>query len=185
VGSRISVVAQNASQGYTATKIEGKGIALKKYIVRLNDEERKQLAELVNTGRTAAYKRKHAQILLKADIAEDAGPGWPDQRIAEAFSVGARTVERIRERLCKQGLDAALERAKGSGKRRKTDGAQEAHLIALVCGEAPEGHCRWTLRLLADQFVELGHIDSISYETVRQLLKKRNKTLAKERMVHT
>jgi len=189
VGGRVSFVAQNGSQGYTfpetVTKLEGKGIALKKYIVRLNDEERKQLTELVNRGRAAAYKRKHAQILLKADIAEEAGPGWPDQRIADAFSVGVRTVERIRERLCKQGLDAAVNRAKGSGKRRKIDGEQEAHLMALVCGPAPEGHSRWTLRLLADRFVELGHIDSISYEAVRQLLKKRNQTLAKKRMVHT
>jgi transposase len=183
VGGRISFVAQNGSQECarpeTITKIKKKGIVLKKYIIRLNDEERKQLSELVNKGKAAAYKRKHAQILLKADIAEDVGPGWPDQRIAEAFNVGVRTVERIRERLCKQGLAAAVKRAKGSGKRRKTDGAQEAHLIALVCGEAPDGHGRWTLRLLADRFVELGHIDSISYETVRQLLKKRNQTLAK------
>ncbi len=147
---------------------------MKKYIVRLSDKERAELGELVNKGRAAAYKRKHAQILLKADIAEDSGPGWADQRIAEAYSVGVRTVERIRERLCTQGFDAALERAKGSGKQRKTDGAQEAHLVALVCGSPPEGYRQWTLRLLTDQFVELGYIDSISHETVRQLLKKRN-----------
>jgi transposase len=145
---------------------------MKKYIVRLSDKERAELRKLVNKGRAAAYKRKHAQILLKADIAEDVGPGWTDQRIAEAYSVGVRTVERIRERLCTQGFDAALERTKGSGKRRKTDGAQEAHLVALVCGSPPEGYRKWTLRLLTDQFVELGYIDSISYETVRQLLKK-------------
>ena len=147
---------------------------MKKYIVRLTDDERRYLTSLVDRGKVAAYKRKHAQILLKADIADDAGPGWPDQRIADAFNVGVRTVERIRERLCKHGLEAAIERAKGSGKRRKLDGSQEAHLIALVCGAAPDGHNRWTLRLLADQFVELGHVDSISHETVRQLLKKRN-----------
>lgn len=145
---------------------------MKKYIVRLSDKERAELRELVNKGRAAAYKRKHAQILLKADIAEDVGPGWSDQRIAEAYSVGVRTVERIRERLCTQGFDAALERTKGSGKQRKTDGVQEAHLVALVCGSPPEGYRQWTLRLLADQFVELGYIDSISHETVRQLLKK-------------
>ena len=149
---------------------------MKKYIVRLTDEERGHLNDLVNKGKAAAYKRKHAQILLKADIAE--GAGWSDQRIADAFNVSLRTVERTRERLCEQGLDAAIERAKGSGKQRKLDGAQEAHLIALVCGETPEGYSRWSLRLLAEQFVELGHVDSISYETVRQVLKKRNKTLA-------
>jgi len=143
-----------------------------KHVVRLNKEERDQLNDLIHKGKVAAYKRKHAQILLKADIHES-GPGWRDQRIADAFGVTVRTVERVRKRLCEQGLDAAINRAKGSGKRRKTDGVQEAHLIALVCGDPPEGRCRWTLRLLADRFVELGHIDSISHETVRQLLKKR------------
>lgn len=147
---------------------------MKKYIVRLSDEEREQLNKLVNKGKAAAYKRKHAQILLKADIAEGAGPGWDDQRIVDAFNVNIRTVERIREQLCKQGIDAAIERAKGSGRQRKTDGVQEAYLIALVCGAPPEGYKQWTLRLLADQFIELGHIDSISHETVRRLLKKTN-----------
>lgn len=145
---------------------------MKKYIVRLDDEERKKLSGLVNKGKVAAHKRKHAQILLKADIAEGVGPGWPDQCIAEAYSIGVRTVERTRERLCEHGIDVAIERAKGSGKQRKIDGVQEAHLVALVCGDAPEGRKQWTLRLLADQFVELGYIDSISHETIRQLLKK-------------
>jgi len=151
----------------------------KKYVVRLTLDERTQLNELINKGKAAAYKRKHAQILLKADIAENGGPGWTDQRIAEAFNVSLRMVERIRERLCEHGLEVAINRAKGSGKRRKADGVQEAHLVAMVCGAPPEGRNRWTLRLLADQFVELGHIDAISHETVRQLLKKRNQTLAK------
>lgn len=147
----------------------------KKYVVRLNNEERDQLHELIRKGKSAAHKRKHAQILLKAD---EEGPGWPDRQIADAFSVTVRTIERVRQRLCEQGLDAAIHRMKGSGKERKTDGVQEAHLIALACGSPPEGRSRWTLRLLADQFVELGHINSISHETVRQLLKKRTETLA-------
>lgn len=147
------------------------------HIVRLENDEREQLNKLIRNGKVAAYKRKHAQILLKANIGED-GPGWPDRQIAESFDVSIRMIERIRKRLCEQGFDAAIDRAKGSGKQRKTDGAQEAHLVALVCGDPPEGRSRWTLRLLADQFIELGHIDSISHETVRQLLKKRNKTLA-------
>jgi len=148
----------------------------KKYVVRLDDDERDQLYEVIHKGKAAAYKRKHAQILLQADVEE---ANWPDPKIADAFGVSVRTVERIRERLCEQGLDAAIHRAKGSGKPRKTDGAQEAHLIALACGVPPEGRSRWTLRLLADQFVELGHIESISHETVRQLLKKRAEALAK------
>ncbi len=149
----------------------------KKYVVRLSCDEREKLHELVNKGRAAAYKRTHAQILLKADVNND-GAGWTDQRISDAFGVTTRTVERVRERLCMQGIDAAVDRAKGSGKPRKLDGAQEAHLIALVCGAPPEGRSRWTLRLLADRFVQLGHVEELSYETVRRLLKKRAKTLA-------
>ena len=144
---------------------------VKKYIIRLDSDERDRLDDLINKGKAAAHKRKHAQILLKADAQ---GPDWPDPKIADAFGVSVRTVERIRQRLCEEGLEAAINRAKGSGSQRKTDGAQEAHLIALVCGAPPEGRNRWTLRLLADRFVELGHIDSISHETVRQLLKKRD-----------
>jgi len=149
----------------------------KKYVVRLSCEEHDKLQELVKKGRAAAYKRMHAQILLKADVNNE-DSGWTDQQISEAFGVTTRTVERVRERLCTQGLDAAIDRAKGSGKRRKLDGSQEAHLIALVCSEPPEGRNRWTLRLLADRYVQLGHVEELSYETVRQLLKKRVKTLA-------
>jgi hypothetical protein len=82
-------------------------------------------------------------------------------------------------------LDAAIERAKGSGRRRKIDGVQEAQLIALVCGAPPEGSRVWTLRLIADQYVEQGYIDAVSHETIRQLLKKRNQTLAEKGMVHS
>lgn len=143
----------------------------KRYIVRLSEDERFQLNELVQSGRIAAYKRLHAQILLKADIGT-IGPGWNDARIAEAFDISIRTVERVRERLCLNGLDAAIDRAVGSGKARTFDGVQEAHLIALACSNPPEGYARWTLRLLADQFVRLEYIDSVSHETVRQVLKK-------------
>ncbi len=156
----------------------------KKYVVRLKVDERIQLNELINKGKAASYKRMHAQILLKADVSPE-GPGWPDRQIADAFEVGVRTVERTRERLCEHGLDAAINRAKGSGRQRKIDGSQEAQLITMICGEAPEGRCRWTLRLAADQFVELGYIDSISHEAVRQVLKKRDQTLAKTGMVHS
>jgi len=149
----------------------------KKYVVRLSRDEREKLQALVTKGRAAAYKRTHAQILLKADVSHNES-GWTDQKISDAFGVTTRTVERIRERLCMQGVDAAVERAKGSGKPRKLDGVQEAHLIALVCGTPPEGRARWTLRLLADRFVQLGHVEDLSYETVRRLLKKRDKTLA-------
>lgn len=147
-------------------------MAEKKYIVRLTDEERADLSVLINKGKAAAYKRLHASILLKADISEQ-GPGWTDKEISKAFDVSVRTVERVRERLVTQGLGAAIERAKSKNpKSRKLDGEQEAFLIALACSEAPEGYAQWSLRMLADRMVELGHVDDISHETIRVSLKK-------------
>ena len=143
-----------------------------RYIVRLSLDEREKLTCLVNKGKVAAYKRLHAQILLKADISE-AGPGWSNQKIAETFEVSIRTVERLRKRLVEKGLEAALDRAKQERVRsRRLDGEQEAHLVALACGDPPDGRGRWTLRLLADRMVELECTDSVSHETVRQVLKK-------------
>lgn len=157
----------------------------KKYIVRLSPEERAELSSLVNKGKAAAYKRLHAQILLKSDISE-AGPGWSDQKIAEALDVSIPTIERLRKRLVEEGLISALNRAKQKKVRRRSlDGDQEAHLIALTCSDPPDGYGRWTLRLLSNRMVELNYTDKVSYETVRQVLKKRNKTLAKKRMVHS
>lgn len=119
---------------------------LKKYIVRLSAAERAELSALVNKGRGAARKRCHAEILLKADVGEG-GPGWNDGRIAEAFEVGRRTVERVRQRLVEEGLEAALnERPKRRHRRPVIDGDSEARLVALACSEAPAGHSRWTLK---------------------------------------
>lgn len=144
----------------------------KKYIVRLSEGERTYLESLIHTGKVAAHKRLHAEILLKADISE-LGEKWPDSQISEAFGVSTRTVERVRERLILQGLESALNRAEPSRVRRRIiDGENEAHLIALTCGEAPEGRSRWTLRLLGQQMVELGHVESVSHETIRRALKK-------------
>ena len=157
----------------------------KKYIVRLSSEERAELSSLVNKGKAAAYKRLHAQILLKSDISES-GPGWSDLKITDSFDVSISTVERLRKRLVEKGLEAALNRAKQERVRsRRLDGEQEAHLIAMTCGDPPDGYGRWTLRLLADQMVELEYTDTVSHETVRQLLKKRNKTVAENRMVYS
>ncbi len=143
----------------------------KKYIVRLTSDERSELEDIVNKGKKSAYKRLHAQILLKADIS---GPGWTDEKISEAFDVTTRTIERTRQRLVENGLEGALNKSKPKKvKSYRLDGEQEAHLIALTCGEPPEGYARWTLRLLADKMVELEYVeDSLSYETVRQVLKK-------------
>ena len=147
---------------------------LPKYIVRLTAEERTELEDLIHTGKRAASVLIHARILLKADVGEG-GPGWDDERIAEAVECGASTVYRVRQALVEEGLPAALFRQKPTGRQyRKLDGAQEAHLIALACGAPPEGRATWTLRLLADRLVELEVVDSISPECVRTTLKKTN-----------
>lgn len=145
---------------------------VKKNIVRLSSEERIELENLVSRGKVAGYKRLHAQVLLKSDISEE-GSCWTDIQISEAFNITIRTIENIRQRLVQKGLDSAINRAKRSGtKSTKLDGDQEAYLVALTCGAPPAGQARWSLRLLADQMVELNFVDTISHETVRQTLKK-------------
>ena len=143
----------------------------KKYIVRLTDEERDVLCDVVKKLKGTSQKVRRAQVLLKADAD---GPNWTDKRIAEAFSCRTKTVENIRQRLVTDGFEIAL-----NGKKRETpprqkllDGEQEAQVIALRLGEPPKGFANWTLRLLAQHVVELGIVDSISHETVRQTLKK-------------
>ena len=144
----------------------------KKYIVRLTETERNELINLIHKGKVAAQKRLHAEVLLKADVSEH-GEKWRDKKISEAFGISTRTVERIRERLVEQGMEAALNKAKPTRVKSKTiDGENEPHLIALTCSEAPEGRSRWTLRLLSSKMVELGYVESVSYETIRQTLKK-------------
>jgi transposase len=146
----------------------------KKYIVRLSEAEQVELTDLIKTGKVAAHKRLHAQILLHSDVNNDQG-GWKDEQISAACHVSVRTVERVRQRLVEQGLEAALNRAPKSRHRaRKLDGEGEAHLVTLACSEPPRGRSRWTLALLADQLVALGQVDSISHECVRQTLKKTN-----------
>jgi len=150
----------------------------KRYIVRLNDEERKHLTELLSKRNLAAKKRMRAQVLLKADASED-GPAWIDSKIAEAFDVSVVTVEKVRKSYVLEGFEAAIERKKQCHPSRQAvlDGAKEARLVALCCGTVPAGHGRWTLRMLADKLVELKVVDSISHETVRQTLKKTNCSL--------
>ena len=147
----------------------------KRYLVRLADDERPQLKTLLAKKRLAAQKRKRAQILLKADTSEN-GPGWIDTRIAEAFDVTVATVENVRKRCVLDGFDAAIERKKQCrpSRQRVLDGQKEARLVALCCSKVPAGRGRWTLRMLADELVELKIVDTISYETVRTVLKKTN-----------
>lgn len=147
----------------------------KRYRVTLEADERESLEQLLSKGKADVRRLKHAQILLKADESKD-GPAWSDSRIAEAVGCGTATVERVRQRFVEEGLEAALSpyRTPRREYRPKLDGEQEAKLITLACSQPPEGRSRWTLRLLADALVELELVDSISYETVRQTLKKTN-----------
>ena len=146
---------------------------MKKYKVTLTADERNSLQDLIAAGKAPAQKLAHARILLKADAAPG-GPAWPDARIAEAVEVDVTTIERVRQRFVEQGFEAALVRKTQDrpSRQRKLDGHGEARLVALACSDPPLGRARWTLRLLADKLVELEVVDTISTETVRQVLKK-------------
>ena len=143
-----------------------------KYVVRVSAEEREYLEGVVNRGKVAASKRRRAQVLLKADAGSE-GSGLTDTEVAKALGVGVIMVHRVRQAYVEQGLSAAIERKQSSRVRLpKLDGHQEAQLVALACGPAPEGRARWTLRLLSQRLVELEIVSSICTETVRQTLKK-------------
>jgi transposase len=144
----------------------------KKYRVTLTEEERYSLEGLLKKGQAAARKLTHARILLAADASEH-GPGCTDEEIRDALGVGLLTIYRTRLSFVEQGLAASLgPRPSARRYRRKLDGEQEAHLIALACGKPPPGRARWTLRLLAERFVALGDVPDVSHEAVRQALKK-------------
>jgi transposase len=144
----------------------------KRYRVTLTQPERQELQQLVSRGKADARKLAHARILLQADESEG-GPRRTDEQIASALNTATRTIERVRERFVEEGLEAALlPRPSKRVYARKLDGRQEAKLIALACSKPPAGKARWTLRLLAEEMVELEVVDSLSYETVRQTLKK-------------
>jgi transposase len=141
-----------------------------KYVVTLTSEERKELLELVKKGKAAAYKIKHANVLLASD---ENGENLPATMVAKAYHCHARTVYNIRQRFVEQGLPAAVERKKyATPGPRKMDGRTEARLVALACEQTPEGISRWSLRLLGERMVDLGVVASISHETVRRTLKK-------------
>lgn len=143
----------------------------KKYVVRLTKQERRLLREVVRKLKGSSMKVRRAQILLKADAD---GPNWTDQRIADAFDCRTKTVENIRQRLVLQGFDAALDKKQPATPPRAKllDGQQEAKIIALRLGKPPKGYANWSLRLLADQVVELDIVEKVSHETLRKTLKK-------------
>lgn len=158
----------------------------KKYTVRLDGDERKMLEKLAHSGKSAAHRIRHANILLAVDES-DAGPKLTDAAAAKALGVAVRSIESLRKRLVEEGLDAALTR-----KRRVRppvepmfDGEKEARLIAVACGTKPEGRTRWTLELLADRMVALKVVERCSGQTVMRVLKKRTEALAEGHVVYS
>lgn len=142
-----------------------------RYIVELTDEERDKLKEIISKNKANRATIVNAYILLRSDVV----CGWLYDEIAQAYDVSTKKVEFVRKRFVEEGLEAALSRKPVTNThRRKMTGEEEAHLIALCCSQAPEGHSRWTLRMLADTMVELDIVASISHETIRQTLKKMN-----------
>lgn len=140
-----------------------------KYKVVLKEEQRQHLEKLTSSGTVSARQMKRAQILLKSDVPVN----WSYERIMEAFDVSAVTIAAVRKAYVEQGLEVALQRKKPDREyEHALDGEGEAHLIALACSEPPSGRKHWSLRLLRDRFVKLGHVDDISYETIRRALKK-------------
>ena len=148
-----------------------------KYFVKLTSEDRSHLEKLVSSGEAPARKLRRARILLKSDCSEG-GPNWTYEAIYEAFDVNAVTVTNIRKAFSEGGLEQALNRKQPEREyEHRLDGHAEAHLVAMVCGEVPNGYDRWTLRLLQERFVKLQIVESVSHETIRATLKKMNLSL--------
>jgi len=153
--------------------VAGKEVAVKKYVVRLDAEERDRLNELIHKGKRSAQLLTKARILLKADVS-DAGEGWSDSAIARALDTSIATVERTRRQLVEEGFEAVLTRKYNpkSAPPRIFDGAAEAKLIALTLSPAPDGFARWSLRLLEEKVVELHIVERASDNTIGRTLKK-------------
>jgi transposase len=148
-----------------------------KYPVELTEAERYQLKQILSSGTTSVRKVRRAQILLKSDSSPE-GPNWSYQAICEAFNVSQPTITAVRRAYGEGGLEVAINRKKPERVyERRLDGEAEAHLIALACGEPPEGYERWTLRLLKARMIKLAYVENISHETIRTTLKKMNLSL--------
>ena len=149
----------------------------KRYRVTLTEDERQELQSMVSAGKAAARKLVRARILLLADQA-DGGPAKADPEVADALGCGRATIDRVRKQFVEEGMEATLN-PKPTTRiyERRLDGKAEAHLVAMACGAPPKGRARWTLRLLADQMVGLGYVESVCHEAVRQTLKKMNLSL--------
>lgn len=148
---------------------------MKKYSIQLTEEQRQELEQITRAGKAPAREILHAQVLLKTDEGEQ-GPAWGYKQIQEAFGVGESTINRIRKQFVEQGLRASVRRRPQPERpeKRKINGQAEAHLIALACQPAPEGHANWSIRLLSDRFVILETGEKVDRETLRRTLKKMN-----------
>ena len=146
---------------------------MKKYIVTLTEEERKFLGEIVSKGTHRSQKILNALILLGCDSGGHQKKRSTNEEMARVLNISMKKIDRVKKRFVEEGLEVALSGRKGDRiYAKKADGDFEAHLVALSCGEPPEGFARWSLRMLADKVVELEYIDSISHEAVRRILKK-------------
>ena len=144
-----------------------------KYKVTLTEEERETLKCIKSKGKHRSQKMLNALILLNCDEGDFQSKKSTNEQIANVLKISMKKIDRVKKRFVEDGLEVALNGHKGSRVyEKKADGDLEAHLVAISCSKPPEGFARWSLRMLADQVVELNYIDSISYETVRRVLKK-------------
>jgi transposase len=141
-------------------------MSMRKEILKLTKTERQKLQELVCKGENKARVITRARILLLS------GQGWDDQKVAEALQIGRATVERIRRRAVRESVEMALVDRPRPGSERKFNAKQEAQLVAIACSDPPPGRKRWTIRLLVEEVVKQGVVDTISFETVRRVVKK-------------
>lgn len=147
---------------------------MKKYIVTLGQKERANLREITSRGKHQSQKVINALILLGCDEGKFQEKRSLNEELSRVLKIGMRKIDRIKKRFVEEGIDIALN-GKREGSRiypKKADGDFEAHLVALSCGDPPEGFARWSLRLLADKVIELNYLEKISHETIRQVLKK-------------
>ena len=156
---------------------------MKKYIVTLTEDERKNIGVLTSKGKHRSQKILNALILLGCDEGEFQKKRSTNKEISKVLNISMKKIDRVKKRFVEDGLDITLNGKKGSRiYAKKTDGDFEAHLVALSCSDPPEGFARWSLRLLADRIVELDYIDSISHETIRRVLKKTKSSLGSEKV---
>jgi transposase len=155
---------------------------MNRYIVKLSKEERELLGDLTSKGEHKTQKILNALILLGCDAGDFQIKRSTNEEIAKVLNISMKKIDRVKKRFVEERIDIALDKRKADRiYKRKADGDFEAHIIALSCGDPPEGFSRWSLRLLADKAVELEYIDSISHEAIRRILKKTNLSLGSKK----